>query len=410
MDSKRTAELLQDHDFPPLFVEELGWDALELRFRVYLTPKGKGKRDAKTQASEEIVGDEFLTFTLTGVAHKRGMAILQCACDEGEPFPDVELRRRITLQVSKRIIEHCLVFTDSANESQTWQWTARERKGAAKHREHTLQAEYDAAPLTALLSKIAFTPQEEAGVTLVHVTRRIRAAFDVAPLKSGPDDGFTLAARQDTDFCQWVSKLAEGIGRTQKSRAGRRYYLARWDCEECAREFFTSAYETSMTQDYYKDDTIPMLFCPWCGWEAYRSHSGASLNAYPQIGQCQTCSRYVFTVRQELNWDKFTKFIYRVGYQYDDEEVNTEADNDAEPEKDNFDPDKDYLAYRFGEQEASCPWCRTQTVEDQLAMPAISHQFSIICEPLGQTVGSKDKPAGANNGSKANTTKTTAAK
>ena len=264
MNLTRVAELLQLHEFPVLFIEELGWDTLDLQFKVYLAPKGEGERNAKKQPEPEAIGTKFITFTLTGIAHKRGAAILQCVCDGETKFPDVALRRRIDLQVGRRILEHCLIFIDEGTSAQTWLWTARERSGTAKYREHVLQAEEDAQPFARTLHSLAFTAQQEEHLSLVSVVRQLRAAFDVTPLKNKQDDTRSQALQQSVDFAQWFAEQHTDFSHRLKKQRFPNFYVKAWECDCCWRRFHISAKETTLLFGEEEDAALSMLHCPWC--------------------------------------------------------------------------------------------------------------------------------------------------
>lgn len=158
IDPIRTRQHLAAGEFKRLFIEELGWD----------THSG----------SHEILVDGQL-FTLNVVAQKRGMvAFLYKAMGQGS-IPDYPTRRKIDRQLTKFAQEHLIIYTDSSNSTQVWQWVKRELGKPAACREHTYYRHQTGEALIQKLKGITFTLEEEEQLSLVEVTRRARAAFDV---------------------------------------------------------------------------------------------------------------------------------------------------------------------------------------------------------------------------------------
>jgi hypothetical protein len=156
IDEARARKLLRDFNFPALFVEELGWD--------------------KHKATLSIPTNER-TFELSAVAEKRGMAAFVCECDGA--LPDYNVRRKIERQVAKSAHEHFVIFIDTAKTRQIWQWVKREPGKPAAAREHHLDHSQTGEALIQKLRNVAFELAEEENLTLVDVTIRARAGFDV---------------------------------------------------------------------------------------------------------------------------------------------------------------------------------------------------------------------------------------
>ena len=156
IDEAHAKKLLREFNFPALFVEELGWD--------------------KHKASLSIpVGNR--TFDLTAVAEKRGMAAFVCECDGA--LPDYNLRRKIERQVAKSAHEHFIIFTDVEKTTQIWQWVKREVGKPAAAREHHFYRDQPGDALIQKLKNVVIELAEEENLTLVDVTIRARAGFDV---------------------------------------------------------------------------------------------------------------------------------------------------------------------------------------------------------------------------------------
>ncbi|OPY66763.1 MAG: Eco57I restriction-modification methylase [Syntrophorhabdus sp. PtaU1.Bin050] len=158
IDRERTRKLLKEFDFVSLFREELGWDRYNNDIRVQVDGR---------------------TFSLTGVAEKRGMAAFLCNPQDKDSVPDYVLRRKIDRETTKSIHEHIIVYTDRDRTTQIWQWVRRETGRPTACREHSYHREQPGDSLIQKLQSIAFSLEEEDGLTLVDVTGRTRAAFDL---------------------------------------------------------------------------------------------------------------------------------------------------------------------------------------------------------------------------------------
>ena len=157
----QTHHYLQDSEFEPLFVEELGWEY-------------------HTQSLTVTVDDT--EYALSAIAEKRGMVVFHCTATDGKPMPDYATRRAIQRQVAKSVHEHVIIYTDAAKTTQLWQWVKREQGKPDACREHRYHREQPGDALLQKLRAIEFSLAEEEGLSIVDVTGRVRAAFDVAPV------------------------------------------------------------------------------------------------------------------------------------------------------------------------------------------------------------------------------------
>src|SRR5712691_1054587 len=158
LDVTRTRRCLSSFDFKALFVEELGWDS--------------------HTASLDVTIDGR-TFALTAVAQKRGMVAFLYRPSGQLEIPEYALRRKIERQVAKSVQEHLIIYTDTAQAMQIWQWVKRELGKPTACREHTYHRAQPGDALVQKLHVIAFSLEEEERLSLVDVTSRTRAAFDV---------------------------------------------------------------------------------------------------------------------------------------------------------------------------------------------------------------------------------------
>ena len=101
-------------------------------------------------------------------------------CKRSTNFPDSDARRKIESEVAKRTFEHLIVFTEEARTRQLWQWVKRELGKPVARREILFHIGQSGDLLLQRLVRLEFTmDQEMAGVSLLDVTFRVRAALDV---------------------------------------------------------------------------------------------------------------------------------------------------------------------------------------------------------------------------------------
>ena len=157
LNADRVRRHLADFELEPLFVEELGWD----RYPGML---------------EVAVDGE--TYKLRGIAEKRGMVAF-VVDSSSDALPEYATRRKIESQAAKSVHEHLIVYADAARTSQVWQWVRRESGRPTACREFHYQSGQSGEALIQRLDAVTFTLDEEADLSIVDVTRRARAAFDV---------------------------------------------------------------------------------------------------------------------------------------------------------------------------------------------------------------------------------------
>ena len=156
-------ELLKDFDFETLVIEELGWDHHSERINTQI---------------RETDGDEN-EYQLTAIAQKRGVVVFLCSTTADGDIPDYPTRCKIEQQVAQSVHEHLIIYTDAENTTQIWQWVKREPGKPLARREHRYDHGQSGESLIQKLQRITFDIDEEENLTLVGVTGRVRAAFDV---------------------------------------------------------------------------------------------------------------------------------------------------------------------------------------------------------------------------------------
>lgn len=181
-------QLLDQFDFPRLFVEELGWDRHNAELPV------------------EISGTSY---ALKAVAEKRGMVVWLCQAPVAERIPDRATRKKIEHQVAKTTLEHLLIFTDAKRAEQIWCWARRETGKPASVPEHFWYASSGNRAFLQKLAAITFALEEEESLTLVDVTARARSAFDVERVTKRFYDQFKTEHKVFLDFISGITEVAD---------------------------------------------------------------------------------------------------------------------------------------------------------------------------------------------------------
>ena len=162
MDMARARPLLKSGDLQRLFIEELGWDHANKQTLVLA-----------------ISGQDY---HLTGIAKKCGMVVYRCQSPAAgsAPVPDRNTRIKIHRELAKTAYEHVIVFVSPDGSTQVWQWVRREPGRPIAFREHPYHA---SQPGDAILQKLLLLAvsleQEEQGVSLTDVTRRVESIFSI---------------------------------------------------------------------------------------------------------------------------------------------------------------------------------------------------------------------------------------
>jgi hypothetical protein len=147
-------DLLTGFRFTDLFVNELGWDR-PIQQRPFVM---------------EVSGS---TFELQGIAHKRGVQVLQCTPGAHGCIPPYAVRQKIERRITREVREHLIVFVDAAKTTQIWQWVNRQPGRPAQYRELVVQAGQAPELLRQKLAALRFTLDEEELLTVLGVTARM---------------------------------------------------------------------------------------------------------------------------------------------------------------------------------------------------------------------------------------------
>ena len=180
--------LLEQFDFPKLFIEELGWDR---------------------HSADLSIPISGTTFALRAIAEKRGMVAWVCKAASGQQISDRATRKKIETQVAKTTLEHLIIFTDAKRAEQIWCWARREAGKPASVPEHFWYASSGNRGFLQKLEAIAFSLAEETTLTLNDVTTRARAAFDVERVTKRFYDQFKTEHKAFLDCISGISEVAD---------------------------------------------------------------------------------------------------------------------------------------------------------------------------------------------------------
>ena len=179
---------LEDFDLRALFIEELGWD--------------RGGSDLEVSVAGR-------TYALEAVAHKRGLVAYRCVAASAAAFPDHPTRQKIEKAVAKTVREHLIVYVSHDRDAQCWQWVKREPGRPDRTRTHVHRRGQSGESLRQKLHALAFALDEEEGVTLIDVTRRVRAAFDVEKVTKRFYDRFKKEHAAFLGFIEGIAAAAD---------------------------------------------------------------------------------------------------------------------------------------------------------------------------------------------------------
>lgn len=157
MDPVRFQTLLGEFRLKQLF-NELGWD-----------------NPALPPQQITVAGDAF---TLTQLAHKRGVAVFQCSPDGSGNIPDRARLLKIEREATGLVREHLLIFADADKSMLTWLWVSRAPGQPTTTRTHTWHRGQSGESLRQKLSQIVWSLEREEAITLTDVITGLRKAFD----------------------------------------------------------------------------------------------------------------------------------------------------------------------------------------------------------------------------------------
>lgn len=154
LDTDVVKNLLHVFDFKRLF-RELGWDQLAI--------------------NPVPISVDHEAYACTPVAEKRGAQVYLCTTDV---IPGAVLRHKIDNRLTRHAREHLLIFADTAQSRQVWQWAAHTPGQPHFLRSYEWHKGQAGGILTQRLAEIAIPISEEESIDLTLVTHRLKDALD----------------------------------------------------------------------------------------------------------------------------------------------------------------------------------------------------------------------------------------
>ena len=317
----RTHQLLRDFEFETLWIEELGWD----RHR-----QGLGVTIDETD------------YLLTAIAQKRGMVVFLCSARTDGSIPDYAIRRKIQREVARSVHEHLIIYTDAAETTQIWQWVKREPGRPSACREHRYGHEQPGEALIQKLETIAFSFEEEEGLTLIDVRGRVRAAFDVERVTKRFYDHFKTEHARFLGFLEGVpdQEMERWYASVMLNRLMFIYFIQKKGFLNNDADYLrTKLAETQAngSDRYYTDFLCPLFFEGFAKPESERSREMGQL-----LGEVPYLNGGIFQRHQieELHGERIqivdaafdTLFNFFEKYQWHLNERPFKDDNEIDPE------------------------------------------------------------------------------
>lgn len=188
LDRKKVREYLEDFDLHSLFINMQGWDHGRANIEVTVADK---------------------TFILEAIAHKRGLVAYRHTAGSDDAFPDHPIRRKIEKAVARTVREHIIIYVTHDKRSQYWQWVKREQGRSERVHQHIYHRGQPSEALIQKLEQLVFTLDEEDDLTIVDVSGRVRAAFDVEKVTKRFYERFKKEHHLFLNFIIGVNSLAD---------------------------------------------------------------------------------------------------------------------------------------------------------------------------------------------------------
>ncbi|MEI6045597.1 MAG: DNA methyltransferase [Chloroflexota bacterium] len=152
----RVIHKIQEFDLKAIFINDLGWNLY------------------KARALQVTLDDQ--TYSLIPLAEKGGMGVYTCTTPHQT---DYATRRKLEREVVKAVHEHLIIFMDTAQTTQVWQWVRRENGKPDGCREHKYHRSQSGEALFQKLQELVVSLEEEENATIVLVRGKAKKAFDV---------------------------------------------------------------------------------------------------------------------------------------------------------------------------------------------------------------------------------------
>ena len=265
IDRDRTRQLLKDFKFESLLVD-LGWDR----------PRGEIVTEIREQGVDEN------GYLLTAIAEKRGMAVFLCPARADGSIPDYATRRKIQREAAKSVHENLIIYTDEEQDTQIWQWVKREPGKPLACREHRYHHGQSGESLIQKLEAIAFSLDEEEGLTLPDVTGRVRAAFDMERITKRFYDRFKTEHNQFLNFLEGIpdQEMERWYASVMLNRLMFIYFIQKKSFLNDDPDYLRTKLGESQlngNDQYYTDFLCPLFFEGFAKPESERSREAKQL-------------------------------------------------------------------------------------------------------------------------------------
>ena len=188
IDAARFQKLLGEFKLEQLF-NELGWERPHLRPQT-VTANGE-------------------SFTLTNIAHKRGVAVFRCSPDRTGKVPARPMLLKIEREAAKLAHEHLLVFADARESMLTWLWVSRAPGQPDATRTHAWHKGQSGEALRQKLAQIVWSLEEEEAITLTDVITGLKRAFDRDRISRSFYDKFKAQHEAFAEFIEGLSAASD---------------------------------------------------------------------------------------------------------------------------------------------------------------------------------------------------------
>jgi hypothetical protein len=178
---------IKTFSFKDLFIS-MGWDTAKLELPIAL---------------------DGSVYNLNAVAQKKDFVIFTCA---SKTLPESDKRKKIEREVSKRFLEHIIIFYDVSKNRQVWQTCIREPNKPYVTREVTYHLHQTPELLFQKLRGLVFTLEEEDKIGLVDVVHRVSESFNTNAERVTKRfyDGFK---KEHTNFLNFIEGITDVVDR-----------------------------------------------------------------------------------------------------------------------------------------------------------------------------------------------------
>jgi len=255
IDRDRARQYLKTFDFARLFTQELGWDKYS------------------TTLTKQIDGH---TYQFKAVAEKHGVVILV-----SDSIPVYAIRVKVDKLIAKDHFEHLIVFADQAHGRQVWQWFRKEPGKPVAVRTYHFAAGQSGELLIQKLENLAFTLDEEEGLTLGDVTGRLRT-LDVEKVTKKFYERFKTEHSSFLSFIKGIpdKQMESWYASVMVNRLMFLYFIQEKGFLNDDRDYLQNKLKESRERkpdSYYKDFLCPLFFQGFARKKAERSAASNKL-------------------------------------------------------------------------------------------------------------------------------------